>query len=200
MDVIDNGNITSNELNKGGLHLNLRDLGKLAINFITRSKKFVTTWRVTGSFYKASHFDTEVNFRFFTNLGYTEKSDKSAINQLNSTNSEESLKNDTLNEIRKKNSNRIITALLNINSIRNKFEMLKEVVGTKIDILLISETKLDDTFPLNQFVLEVFTPPCKLDRAKHGGGLMLFVSFSKLLPNIDPSGNIENIFVEINLR
>ena len=77
--------------------------------------------------------------------------------------------------------------------------MLKEVVGTKIDILLISETKLDDTFPLNQFVLEVFTPPCKLDRAKHGGGLMLFVSFSKLLPNVDPSGNIENIFVEINL-
>ena len=43
MDIIDNGNITSNELNKGGLHLNLRDLGKLAINFITRSKKFVTT-------------------------------------------------------------------------------------------------------------------------------------------------------------
>ena len=200
MDVIDNGNITSNELNKGGLHLNLRGLGKLAINFITRSKKFVTTWRVTGSFYKASHFDTEVNFRFFTNLGYTEKSDKSAINQLNSTNSEESLKNDTLNEIRKKNLNRIIMAHLNINSIRNKFEMLKEVVGTKIDILLISETKLDDTFPLNQFVLEVFTPPCKLDRAKHGGGLMLFVSFSKLLPNIDPLGNIENIFVEINLR
>ena len=199
MDVIDNGNITSNELNKGGLHLNLWGLGKLAINFITRIKKFVTTWRVTGSFHKASGFDTEVNFRFFTNLGYTEKSDKSGINQLNSTNSEESLKNDTLNEIRKKNSNRIITAHLNINSIRNKFEMLKEVVGTKIDILLISETKLDDTFPLNQFVLEVFTPPYKLDKAKHGGGLMLFVSFSKLLPNIDPSGNIENIFVEINL-
>ena len=28
MGVIDNGNITSNELNKGGLHLNLRGLGK----------------------------------------------------------------------------------------------------------------------------------------------------------------------------
>ena len=155
---------------------------------------------MTGNFHKASSFDTEVNFRFFANLGYTEKSDKSAINQLNGTNSEESLKNDALNEILKKNPNRIIIAHLNINSIRNKFEILKEVVGNKIDILLISETKLDDTFPLNQFVLEVFTPPCKLDRAKHGGGLMLFVSFSKLLPNIDPSGNIENIFVEINLR
>ena len=61
-------------------------------------------------------------------------------------------KNDGLNEIRKKNPNRIIIAHLNINSIRNKFEMLKEVIGNKTDILLISETKLDDTFPLNQFI------------------------------------------------
>ena len=78
--------------------------------------------------------------------------------------------------------------------------MLKEVVGNKIDILLISETKLDGTFPLNQFILEIFTPPYRLDRTMHGGGLMLFVREdipSKLLPNIDPSGNIENIFVEI---
>ena len=43
MDVIDNGNITSNELNKGGLHLNPRGLGKLAINFTWRIKKLVTT-------------------------------------------------------------------------------------------------------------------------------------------------------------
>ena len=40
MDVIDNGNITSNELNKGGLHLNPRGL---AINFISRINKFLTT-------------------------------------------------------------------------------------------------------------------------------------------------------------
>ena len=40
MDIIDNGNITSNELNKGGLHLNPRGL---AINFISRIKKFLTT-------------------------------------------------------------------------------------------------------------------------------------------------------------
>ena len=46
-----------------------------------------------------------------------------------------------LNWMRKKNPNHIIIAHLNINLIRNKFEMLKEV-GNKIDILLISETKL----------------------------------------------------------
>ena len=131
MDLIDNGNITSNELNKGGLHLNPRGLGKLAINFIRGIKKFATTGRqlVTGSFHKASSFDSQINFRSFTNLGNTEKSDQSAINRVNETSSEETLKNDGLNEIRKKNPNRIIIAHLNINSIRNKFEMLKEVIG-----------------------------------------------------------------------
>ena len=38
MDIIDNGKITSNELNKGGLYLNPRGSGKLAINFIRRIK------------------------------------------------------------------------------------------------------------------------------------------------------------------
>ena len=112
------------------------------------------------------------------------------------------MKIDALNEMRKKNPNRIIITHLNINSIRNKFEILKEVVG-KIDILLISETKLDDTFPLNQFILKRFTPPYRLGRMIHGGRLMLFVKEdipSKMLPNINPSGNIENIFVEINLK
>ena len=43
MDVIGNGNINSNELIRGGLHLNSRGFGKLAINFIRRIKKFVKT-------------------------------------------------------------------------------------------------------------------------------------------------------------
>ena len=81
--------------------------------------------------------------------------------------------------------------------------MLKEVIGNKVNILLIHETKLDDTFPPSQFILEGFTQPYRLDRTEHGGGLLLFVSEdipSKLLLNVNSSGSIENIFVEINLR
>ena len=37
--------------------------------------------------------------------------------------------------------------------------MLKEIVSNKTDTLLISETKLNNTFPLNQFILEGFTLP-----------------------------------------
>ena len=99
------------------------------------------------------------------------------------TSPEETLKNEVLNEIRQKNPNRITIANLNINSRRNKFEMLKEVISNKIDILLISEKH--DTLT---------------HRTEHGGGLMLFVrenTPSKLLPNVNPS---VNICVKINLR
>ena len=85
---------------------------------------------------------------------------------------------------------------MNINSIRNKSEMLEEVMGNKIGILLIlEETNVDDTFPLSRFILEGLTPPYRPDIMEHGGGLMLFVRVeipSKLLPNVNLYGKIEN--------
>ena len=43
--------------------------------------------------------------------------------------------------------NVVLLGHLKINSIRNKFEALKEIVFPHFDIMLISETKLDNTFP-----------------------------------------------------
>ena len=37
--------------------------------------------------------------------------------------------------------NKIIMEHLNINSLRNKFELLSSLIGGKIEILMISETK-----------------------------------------------------------
>ena len=81
--------------------------------------------------------------------------------------------------------------------------MVIEVVGNQTDILLMSETKLDDTFPLSPFVLEGFSPPYRFDRKVHSRDVMLFVREDipfKLLRNVNPSGNIENVFVKISLR
>ena len=47
--------------------------------------------------------------------------------------------------------------------------MLQEVIGNNIDVLLISETKLDASFPSSQFILDRFTPPYRVDRMQHGG-------------------------------
>ena len=78
-----------------------------------------------------------------------------------------------LSEIRSHNTNKIIIAELNINSIRNKFEQLVENIDKNVDILLIVETKLDDSFPINQFYIgyQQFIS----DRSSHGGGLILYV-------------------------
>ena len=43
---------------------------------------------------------------------------------------------------------------MNINSIRNKFEQLVYGVKGKVDALMITETKLDDSFPTMQFNIE----------------------------------------------
>ena len=80
--------------------------------------------------------------------------------------------------------------------------MLQEVIGNNIDVLLISETKLDTSICSSQFILDGFSPPYRLDRTHHGGGIMLFIKEgrpSKLL-NADTSiSGIENLLVEINL-
>ena len=41
---------------------------------------------------------------------------------------------------------------MNINSIRNKFDLLKKIAAEEIDILMITETKLDDSFPASQML------------------------------------------------
>ena len=61
------------------------------------------------------------------------------------------------------NKNHIIIGHLNINSVRNKFEELVNLTSGNIDIICISETKLDSSFPVSQFTMD----------AKSGGLLIL---------------------------
>ena len=57
----------------------------------------------------------------------------------------------SLKNIRIKNLNNVIIGLLNINSIRNKFHALQHIIHGNVDILIITETTIDHTFPQNQF-------------------------------------------------
>ena len=65
----------------------------------------------------------------------------------------------TLKCLRLKNPNRIIIGHLNINSIRNKFDQLKHLIKDTMNILLISETKLNNSFPEKQFFIDGFSRP-----------------------------------------
>ena len=44
-----------------------------------------------------------------------------------------------------------------------------------VDILVKSETKLDESFPVGQFKIRGFTRPFRRDRNEHGGGIIVFV-------------------------
>ena len=60
-----------------------------------------------------------------------------------------------LQEMKRNSPDRLILGHVNINSIRNKFDALTYIIGNNIDIILISETKIDDTFPTANFLLKV---------------------------------------------
>ena len=59
--------------------------------------------------------------------------------------------------------NKIIIAHLNRNSIRNKFNVLPELITRKIDILFISETKINTYFPSPFTFLDFPSPFTFLD-------------------------------------
>ena len=41
---------------------------------------------------------------------------------------------------------------------------------------MISETKIDDSFPVGNFIIEGFSTPYRLDYDSNGGGIMLYIS------------------------
>lgn len=71
------------------------------------------------------------------------------VTHVQSEESYETSKFEKLNEVRTLNPNRLIIVYVNINSLRNKFEMLQTIIIGKVDISLITETKLDNFFPSN---------------------------------------------------
>ena len=71
--------------------------------------------------------------------------------------------------------NKLIFAHLNISSIRNKFEELISQVKGTVDILMISGTKIDNSFPIASFLIDAFSQPYRIDWHYSGGGIMLYV-------------------------
>ena len=106
-----------------------------------------------------------------------------------------------LKSICQENTNKLVFAHMNINSLRNKFKLLFDQVKGNIDVLMISETKIDDSFPLWNFLVGAFSKPYRLDRDSLGGGILLYVreDIQTNLTEVETKP-IEGFYVEINLR
>ena len=68
----------------------------------------------------------------------------------------------------------MITGHLNVNSLRNKFVAVEKLINKKIDVCLTSKTKVDESFPNQQFERNGYKM-FQRDKDRFGGGLMFFV-------------------------
>ena len=144
MDTIDNGNISSEHLNGSGLHLNRHGKGKLAMNLIKklrelRRRKFNKNWQQSGQSLARPQYYV---LNSVCNNDCKRKSDTAGpkhLVEIKHASSPADFQDagsqmNTLHEM--KNANRLI----------------KDI---KIDTFLISETKLDSSFPSGQFGIKV---------------------------------------------
>ena len=53
--------------------------------------------------------------------------------------------------------------------------MLSEMIKGFVDMFMISETKLDDSFPGGQFFIEGYHTPFRFDRNGNAGGILIYV-------------------------
>ena len=79
--------------------------------------------------------------------------------------------------------------------------MVSDQIKCNIDVLLVSETKIDDSFPIRKFLIDGFSTPYRLDWNSNGGGLMLFVREDIPSDLVEAEAKpIESFYIELNLR
>ena len=123
------------------------------------------------------------------------------ISELSESNAGDVVVFESLQDVRIKNLNRIVLAHLNINSLRNKFDLFKDQIKGNVDVLVISETKLDDSFPTGQFKIPGYASPFRLDRDENGGGIMVFVREDIPVKFLSSENKpIEAFFFELNFH
>ena len=139
------------------------------------------------------------------------------LNVLNSLDSEQWLKSkgsknsdknsgksEALNEVtflRRKFTKNLFFGHLNVNSVKNKFEALEFLIKDKFDVFLVSESKLDSSFPEAQFKIPGYRI-FRQDRDKYGGGLMFYINQSipcKKIETFQFTSSTEILTLEINL-
>ena len=174
-------------LGSKGVHLKSHGIARFAMNFKASIRKLWT--RYDNSVHTGYQYFSTENY-LSANCNYTELNDDTSDL-------------DILKDLRCKNLNRILIGHLNINSLRNKFEILVSSIAVNLDTLMISETKLDESFPVSQFLIPGFENPIRLDRSSSGGGIMLHIREEipfKLLKSSGLSANTEAFLIEVKIN
>ena len=131
IDTVNKNNVNIRHLGRKGLHLNQSGSKRLSKTFLNAIENDISNNRLVESEHPLRPESAPSNKR-----------------------SNMSLTTGFLENLIWKNKNRPIIAQLNINSLRNKFGFLSSQITKYIDILLLSETKIDDSFPTGKRILQ----------------------------------------------
>ena len=110
----------SNHLNRGKLHLNQKGL-KVLVDAFLKEMSNVFNWYYSDQDSRLNHEGCNSKFP----LEDRKKIDAKTV----------------FKSIRQENTNRLVFAHININSLRNKFELLADQVKGNIDVLMMPEKK-----------------------------------------------------------
>ena len=77
-----------------------------------------------------------------------------------------------LHRVRIENLPKIKFGQININSVRNKFDLVINIIKNEIDIFVISETKIDNSLRKSKFTMAGYSIPFRLYMTGHGGGIL----------------------------
>ena len=132
-----------------------------------------TQLRVMKTYFQIIILFFFINFRFYRRV-----SNSSVNKSTNSSDIDSSRPNDTdqiweLKKIRLKNPNNVVLGNLNINFISRKFEQFKYLISNHVDVLVLTETKLNKTFATSSFLIDGFSSPFRLNRNRKGGSILI---------------------------
>ena len=190
MPIINDKNIVRKHLVYKSLHLNTCGVARLTMNLIAPLREF---WQPFG--YPNNTFDSkpineaEKNFTKLT--PHNSEKDECKIHAFAVS-----------KKTRLKNINKVLMERININSIRNKFDKLTSMMKNNIDILMVSETKLDSSFTNAKFVIVGYAPTLRYDGNCHGGRILLFIreNIPAKILSTKSTNNFEGFFVELNFQ
>ena len=188
LGYIDNSNIKVGFLAQYGLNLN--EIGKscLANNFINFINRYVL-W------YEEACNNSD---NCLSNAAQENCTDPKENKPVNSSNIQGENSLDNLRKLRLRDVNKLIIGNINKNFLPAKFDQVKEVILKNVNILVITETKLDDRFPLGQFYVEGFSMRYRLDRNHNGEGVIIYVREDIPSNILEKHKDVEWMFVEIN--
>ena len=172
--------------NESKLHLNSNGIKIFAESFPRLLVKL--NW----SQQRKTNFNTSISLELDKKSHSCEAANKGSTKSAQTDDPKEIFKNHKL-----KNVNRLTCAKLNI---RYKSDSLVHLINNNIDVLMISETKLDPSFPTEQFHIHSFPELYKFDKDGNGGGMHLYIRDDIPSKVILTKVTTEACFVEINLR